>query len=200
MRSRVHRLVLSAALATSLALGLAACGDDEPSGDPPASTPTDSTSDSSSGAGTDGPSEEPTAEAATGPQLESRALRMRVFAAPGWDVRTLGSLMGASLDTDDGLFEVRVSGLETTATDLEAAAERAEEDEFIDRTAPKRVENRVVDGVELFVLDGRAEGDRTVILGGYHGGFQVNIDLDFPDDWPDADALIESMLASVEWK
>ncbi|WP_235535948.1 hypothetical protein [Nocardioides sp. Root190] len=196
MWSRVPRLVLASVVSASLATSLVACGDDDP-----ATGPSDPSSNASTETGEpSGDPGEPSAEPATGPELESNNLRMRLFASPDWNVRTLGTLMGASLDSDDGLFEVRVSGIATTSEDLERDAEIAEENEAIERTSPQRVANRVIQGVELFVLEGEDDRYRSVVLGGFHNGYQVNIDIDFPADWPDADALIESMLASVEWK
>lgn len=188
MRTRVSSLLL----ATVVFASVAGCGDDGLE-DNPTTRSTGSVSPTESAS--------PVVEAATGPVVETDALRMHVFEHEDWSIRRVGTGFGASVSTlEGGLFEVHGGGLGTSASDLDEGAEIAERLESIEDPAPTRVENRVINGVELYVLEGRSERMHNTIVGGYSGGYTVYLDFDVPLDWPDGEALVESMLASIEWK
>lgn len=195
--SRVLR-VLPAAL---LALGLAACSTDEPA--PGASTSTASAS-GAPGTPSDSPSEAPATPSvvpATGQELSVEAVSMRLLDSPDWNVSQFGTTFVGSLRSPSG-------GLAVTVQDIKAGPGRTTEDKAVsfeqvsanEDPAPKRVANRVVDGVDCFVLEGRNAETRVSMVGGVVNGRFFLLEFQMPVTMPDGDQLIEQMLASVDIK
>jgi hypothetical protein len=192
MSSRVTSLLL----ATVLTAGMAGCdgGDPEPGPSPSAqeseSSATASPSESSS----------PSVAPATGPLIEMKALDLRLYDGPEWDIQSYGSVTGGGYRTDEGTVDVAVSDLATTDTDLDADAEVVLEIKADEDPAPRRLENRTVNGVECWVIAGKNDERRTYAIGGLHAGYQFSVEFEVPADWPEADQRIEEILASIRWK
>lgn len=197
MPTRVAR-VLVAALLSSLALGLVACSDDDPSGDP-TSEPTSTASETDSSE-SPSPDAAPSVEPATGEVIELNALRIRLVAREDWIVQRVGTTVVAALDGDTGTFQFGGGGIGTSGTDLDEAAEVARDIESAGDVPLERLPNRTIDGIECFVLEGADDEERRYLVGGIHNGFRFDLEFEVYLEWPDADAMIESMLASIEWK
>ncbi|WP_377324080.1 hypothetical protein ACFJIY_04865 [Pimelobacter simplex] len=200
MWSRVSRTVLSTASAAVLVAALAGCGDDDPKGDGP--TPSGSSAPTS--AGTTGATEgtpSATVAPATGPLLEIPALSLHLTEGPRWRTSSLGTqTVSGSYLTDEGYpVMVTASDISTIQTDLEADAKA-----FLaasqNRPAPRRIANRVVDGVEAWAAEGSNADKRSYWVGGLHGGRQWSVQIETPIDLPGADELREQILASITWK
>lgn len=195
--------VACAVLGVLLVVVLGGCGEDAP-GD------ADRTPDANSGGSSSdapSPTSSETAEAvepATGQQIEINALTMRLFEADNWIIDKLGTTVVALLDGFDlgipGSFDIGGGGLASSPPDLELEARLRVEATADDEPQPKRVENRVLNGVECYVLEGADDKKRVYIIGGNHGGYLFTLEFLMPIEWPDSDKLIESMLASIEWK
>lgn len=197
MWSRVTRT----ALGVLLVVVLGGCGDDEPTGADGTPQPTSSSSDAPSPAPSEAADD---VEPATGQLIEINALTMRLFEADGWIVDKLGTSVVVALDGFDqgipGAFSISGGGLASSGTDLEINAEVAVEAAADDRIKSERVANRVINGVECYVLEGADDTRRIYIVGGNHGGYLFDLEFEVPVEWPGSDELIESMLASIEWK
>lgn len=203
MWSRVSRTVLSTASAAVLVAALAGCGDDDPKGDGP--TPSGSSAPTSAGTtgATDATGGTPSATVApaTGPLLEIPALSLHLTEGPRWRTSSLGTqTVSGSYLTDEGYpVMVTASDISTIQTDLEADAKA-----FLaasqNRPAPRRVANRVVDGVEAWAAEGSNADKRSYWVGGLHGGRQWSVQIETPIDLPGADELREQILASITWK
>lgn len=194
--------VACAVLGVLLVVVLGGCGDDEPGGanrtpDPSGNSSSDAPSLATSETADD-------IEPATGQQIEINALKMRLFEADDWIIDTLGTTVVALLDGFDegipGSFDISGGGLASSGTDLEINAKVAVEAAADDRVKSKRVENRVINGVECYVLEGADDTKRVYMVGGNHGGYLFDLEFKMPVEWPDSDKLIDSMLASIEWK
>lgn len=199
MPTRVAQ-VLVAALLT---LGLAACGDDPD--DEPTTDPTSDTSASSDPTDTATPDTAtsdsvPSVEPATGEVVELNALRIRLVERDDWIIQRVGTTVVALLDGDTGTFQFSGGGIGTTATDLDEGAEVALDVESAGDVPLERLPNRTIGGVECYVLEGASDEDRRYLVGGFHEGFRFDLEFEEHLEWPDAEATIESMLASIEWK
>ena len=64
----------------------------------------------------------------------------------------------------------------------------------------KRVDNRTVAGVEGFVLESRTRRGLFYQYGAIYKKAFVSVTFEFPRDNAQADAWVESVLASVEWQ
>lgn len=193
MPTRVARVLVAALLA----LGLVACSDDP---DEPTTGATPDASTSSDPTGTPTSDAEPSVEPATGEVIELNALRIRLVERDDWIIQRVGTTVVAALDGDTGTFQLNGGGIGTTGTDLDEAAEIAREVESAGRLPLERLPNRTIDGVECFVLEGSDDEDRRYLVGGIHNGFSFDLEFEVHLEWPEADAMVESMLASIEWK
>jgi hypothetical protein len=111
----------------------------------------------------------------------------------------MGSVISGSHRIAEGSVDAFVSDLATTSTDVEGEADAAWVGRKNDEGA-RRLENRVINGVECWVISTAREDYRTYEVGGVHNGYQFTIGFEVPSDWPEADQRIEEMLASIEWK
>jgi len=188
---------------------LAGCTDDDPggrdggSGGDPTTTATTATATTA----TDAPTASPEATEATqtteptpaaGQLLELPTVGMRLVDVPGWDVRQVGTNMSATLDGDQGFFDVALGNIQTVNPRLDDQATIREELLSSTVPAPKRVANRTFDGVECYVLEGRGKGYLSYAVGGVHGGHFFSVEFRVPADWPDGRQWIEQMLASLD--
>lgn len=194
MKSRVVRL-LPVALLT---LTLVGCADDEPSsgpGDAGASgSPTSATPSGSAPA-------TPSVTPANGEEIANDTVTMRLTDDPDWQTAQFGTTVTAGLLRADGSMSASVSDIGSTGTDeLDDLASAAEKTWSNDDPAPRRVANRVVDGVECYVLEASNDEAHRYVVGGDHDGYTFSIDFTVPVAWTDGDDLIEQMLASVDIK
>ena len=194
--------LLHALPAVVLVLSLAACADDDP--DAAGGTPTaraTGTTEATSEATSTAP-ETPTVVPANGRVVSVEAVSMRLTDAPKWNVSQFGTtfVAGLALGTD-GKVSVTVQDiLASPSQTTEDKAASFEEVLAKDDPAPKRVANRVVDGVDCFVLDGRNDKVHHYVVGGVVNGRLFLLQFRVPVGLPDGDQLIEQMLASVDIK
>lgn len=198
MKSRVVRM-LPVAL---LALTLAGCGDDEPSAGPgDAGAPASPTSATPSDSATATPSITPSITPTDGEEIANDTVSMRLPDEPDWQTAQFATTITAGVLRPDGSMSVSISDIGSTGTDeLDDLASAAENTWSDDDPAPRRVANRVVDGIECYVLEARNDENHRYVVGGDHDGYTFSIDFTVPVDWAEGDDLIEQMLASVDIK
>lgn len=199
MSSRVPRAALAALAAGALVAALAAC-DDEPGkagGDGPSGTPTAASTATSASTGTPSATVEP----ATGEVLEVAALSLHLTEGPRWLKPPAGALtVSATYVSDSGLpVTITLSDISAVQTDLEADAEAFLQVSKYD-PPPRRTDNRVVAGVEVWAAEGSNAELRSSWIGGIHDGRQWTLQVETPVDLPDADRLREQVIASIAWK
>ncbi|WP_418059966.1 hypothetical protein [Pimelobacter simplex] len=199
MSSRVPRAALAALAAGALVAALAAC-DDEPGkagGDGPSGTPTVASTATSGGTGTPSATVEP----ATGEVLEVDALSLHLTEGPRWLPSALGTqTVSATYVSDSGLpVTITLSDVSAVQTDLEADAEAFLQVSKND-PPPRRTDNRVVAGVEVWAAEGSNAELRSSWIGGIHAGRQWTLQVETPVDLADADRLREQVIASIAWK
>ena len=201
--SRVLRLVPAAVLV----LGLAACTDDDPDpgGNKPSASATGSAGsmpDATSPAPETSASETPSVVPATGEEIGVATVGLRLTDVPGWSLTTTDVIVVALLHpATGGTLKVIVQDSPNQPgrdTDDEAAG--WERSLAVEPAAPKRVANRVVDGVECFVLDGRTDELHHYVVGGVVGDRHFLLQFQVPAGVADGDQLIEQVLASVAIK
>ena len=188
--------------AVVLVLGLTACTNDDPGSGK--GTP------SSSAAGTTGATSEttstapetPSVEPATGKELSVATVSMRLTDSPGWSVTETAVIVVASLHPDTGgTLNVTVQDAPNLpGRDTDDKAESFERTLSTEPAAPKRVENRVVDGVDCFVLDGRNDDLHHYVVGAVVADRLFLLQFRVPAGLADGDQMIEQMLASVDIK
>ncbi|MBM9459739.1 hypothetical protein JK386_07470 [Nocardioides sp. zg-536] len=193
------------AAAAVVALTLAGCGDaDVEPGEPQTST-------TSAGAAAS-PEESPTAATpevvpASGMELQTKdAVRVHApetggkWYAVGDGTRTVT----AATNIDAGPVELTLAEFPTSSTDFEdiAVVDVETYGEFKDGAGIARGDDREVRGLSGWVLTGADDEYTYYRFGTIHAGVFVTVSLVLPKDLPDAeaDALVESVLASVEWK
>lgn len=184
-----------------LGLCLAACADD--GDDAGVDTPT-ATATGASAAASDATStvpETPTVVPATGQKLSVEAVSMRLTDSPEWVIAPTPLTVVGSLAVDGGILDV-------TVQDVPSAPGRTTEDKAVsyertlatDDPPPKRVANRVVDGVDCFVLDGRNDKKRNYVVGAVVKDRLFLLRFRVPTALPGGDQMIEQMLASADIK
>jgi hypothetical protein len=200
--SRVLRLVPAAVLV----LGLAACTDDDPDagGSTPSasatggagSTPSATSSDTSSA------SETPSVVPATGKEIGVATVSMRLTDSPDWRVTDTAVNVVALLPSDTGatLSVGLVDAPNLPGRDTDDKGDSFERTLSTEPAAPKRVANRVLDGVECFVLDGRTDDLHHYVVGAVVGDRVFLLQFKVPASLADGDQLIEQMLASIDVK
>ena len=196
--SRALRLVPAAVLV----LGLAACtNDDAGAGEAePSAGTSGATTGATSEATTTAP-EAPSVEPATGEELSVQTVSMRLTDSPEWGVTPTPLTVVGSLVVDGGIVDV-------TVQDVPSAPGRTTEDKAVsyertlstDDPAPRRVANRVIDGVDCFVLDGRNDKKRNYVVGAVVKDRLFLLRFRVPAGLADGDQMIEQMLASVDIK
>lgn len=195
------------AVAALLVVG--ACGDP----DPPDSGSTPSpTSTATSTTATSSPTETSTSDSSDGttpPTVAPAAgakIRLPSFTGAfpqGWRVidRTEGTHSAGDTDPLTGGF-VFVSDVQNLGSDdfdkIVAIVLQHYED---DKVKPVRGENRVVDGVEGWVLEGARDGaDFVYEWGTVYQGQDVHFTFEFINPPDDPMAMVDSVLASVQWR
>lgn len=194
--------VTTAALAALLLLAPVGCADDD--GEPNSPGGTTTTSESPASPATDAPSSTGPA-AATGPLMElDGVLSLRVPGGEGWHVLDGGGqTLTASLRVDGGFFDVgggqsavREGATLEESAGLELQLNR-EEQEY---PRYRHTGNRVINGVEVWVIEARRKDNRLYQLAGIHNDRPFRFDFAWPPSFQGAEELIEQILASVEWK
>ena len=202
MKSRV----LSALLASVLAVTLAGCGNDDDPSSEETTSPSGEQSpdpDDESSPPEESASESPSVTPASGPLVENDAVSFHLFEHAGWiQVGNRSLVESWVLVFDEGEFQVFLTGSQSPHLDLDADAELVKEDMAIEDPPATRIENRVLNGVECWVFTGEEDLHVGYHIGGSNGGFQYELSFEFPpaSQWPEGQQRLEEMLASVEWK
>jgi hypothetical protein len=202
---RTARVLALAGLLGALGAG---CGD---SGTPEAertATPSSSPSDST-------PTETTPTETETTESTESTATVAPADGKPislpsltgafpaGWRIvdRTSGSSSAGDTDPMTGGF-IFISDLKNLGSeDFDEKVAIVMEHYAHDKTKPERGENRVVDGVEGWVIEGASDSTEVIYeFGTFIGGQDVHFTFSFQFAPKDAMAIIDSVLASVHWR
>lgn len=202
--SRVLRLVPAAVLV----LGLAACTDDDPDagGSTPSASATGSTGSTpdatSPAAETPSAPETPSVVAATGKEIGVAAVSIRVTDSPEWRVNETAVNVVALLPAAPaGILTVSlVDAPNLPGRDTDDKGDSFERTLSVEPTAPKRVANRVLDGVECFVLDGRTDELHHYVVGAVVGDRVFLLQFKVPAGLADGDQVVEQMLASIDVK
>lgn len=204
MRSRAWATgVASLAVATSL---LAGCGSDDPD---------DGTADPSSPASSASATDDPTAtdetssagpDVANGRRVETQAVAYHLPADFDWDVKGGGTWASWSPERSAGLWTVlQFEHNEREAKELDEIARTSLGSARRDYPATERVENRVVNGVEGWVLEYHGKTsfgspEFRYEFGAVTGSYWTTFNFSFPKDNAQTRAVIDSLLASIEWK
>jgi hypothetical protein len=189
-----------------LVLGLlAGCSSDpapDEGGGSPGPSPTQTSSDSTSSAGTPSPEPTPSVEPATGKKLTIPGIEGDVFTFRLPEGDWLIGRAGRAGNLTTGLKYWTIDGGATPAfgsTTLDVGAQGAIENRSLGGPKLSRSDNRVVDGVEGYVVEGKDRSGFTYIYGTVVGDSLAYVQFDFADDSPKAKSWVESVLASVEW-
>lgn len=170
-------------------------GSDSAPSDPPSSAP-----------GTSEPTETTptTPAAATGQPISvddlegNPVVRLRMPEAVRWDI-TSGGAAAASYDLDPrgGLTRVQAQALFTTPGNT--LDDYARDWAQVQAVPLERADDRTVNGVTGFVLQGQDERDVEYVFGGTYDDAFFTITFSFDREGDFADDAIESVLASAEW-
>lgn len=166
------------------------------------SSPTSPASASSEPTETDPP--DPGVTPATGPELLLKdlgrpVLRLRLPEEIEWRIQPGGDR--ASGNYPDGTFAditARSTGIVTGKPFGFYAASTAESLEIAGPDL-KRLEDRTVQGVRGFVLEGKDQRGLVYVFGALSAGAQVDVIFELPRDGARARTWIEAVLASAEW-
>lgn len=188
----MRRTILASLAAVTLLLTGCGDGDEDPQADP-TSSPTDTSSTAS-----DPTPSEPGVEPATGPLIDRDRIRMNV--PEGWKKnRQIATFLESA--------SAPGSNTGVSLGDLSAVGEPTLQEQAEAGTASRRdvsIEEPVeIAGVDWYHAKGR-EGrhGRYEQFGTVHNGSQATITFTLDDDVPQAEQqeIIDSVLASVEWK
>lgn len=203
MRSRVGAAALVLALAG--VSGLAGCGDDDPAAGYPEGPST--SSGSASGTSPTDPSTTTTdTPPATGRLMTAGQLTLHLPAGMDWRVSD-GGRSAAYYDRKSGLdWRIRELEIRDTTSTLDEVADVVRRG-FATHEYPgiERLENRTVAGQEGWVLQ-MVRPPKNLRVGFYYeygtvkNDHWVRLQFEFPDDTDRARDIVESVLASVEWK
>ncbi|TNM37426.1 hypothetical protein FHP29_16480 [Nocardioides albidus] len=127
-------------------------------------------------------------------------MSMRLVKSPDWHVSQFGTTFGATRRLPSGgVMSVLVSDiLANPAADTESTAESYAKLEADDRVPVARVADRVVDGVNCFVLEGQTAKERRSVLGAVVGDRFFTVEFTLPVDDPEADAMMDQMSATID--
>ncbi|NYJ02650.1 hypothetical protein HNR19_003348 [Nocardioides thalensis] len=204
MRSRAWA---TAAASTVLLVGaLGGCSSDDPEG---------GTADPSSPSATDDPSaSEPSSteetstgpEAATGPRVETQTVVYHLPEDIDWDLDGGGTFASWSPESSAALWSVhQFEHQDSSPPTLDELARISLRNERGDYPSIERTANREVGGIEGIVLeyDDRNDWGRREFHYEFetvHAGWWVSLGFSFPRDNAQTRQVIDSVLASVEWK
>lgn len=204
MQSRVTYRAAAAVTTAALAWSLSACdrGENDPSPDPAASSAPASDTTSTSADSSSTPSSA-TVTPADGELVENNTMTYRLPVVEGktpWSTDSLGSTTTSSTLLESGIVDITSSDLKDPDTDLELDAKVSLRLLAGNRPRPRRVANRVINGVECWVIVGKDKTSYSYRIGGLHAGYQFSLLFDVPANWTEADQRIEEVLASIEWR
>lgn len=183
-----------------LALASAGCsaGDDPAPGgrDAPSAVAPSSEADAPTS-----PAAEPeSAVPATGPRLSSDLLTAHLPADDGWEVGNGGRSGYHDLDPSEPPSDVRLGGSGRGAEDLDALAAVVLAGERDTRPAARREADRTVAGLDGFVVTVEDEDGYHYEFGTITDGYHASVVFDLPRNDAAAHRLIDTVLASVEWR
>lgn len=211
MRSRAWRTTVAATVLATAAL--AGCGTDDADGDTPQdpTSPAASSADASETTSTE--STEPTGStesadpgAATGRRVETQLVAYRLPADIDWNVSMGGRFADWWSDEMVGPWTVsQFEHLDSTPPALDSIASTSLRNLRRDYPSAERLDNRVVNGVEGWVVEsnGKNSFGRSIFhyeFGAVHGAGWATLNFEFPKDTPATREVIDSVLASIEWK
>lgn len=212
MPRRAPRPAATTVAAAVLLLLTAACGDADPDPSPEAppssaggsasAEPTSTEMATSGGSAPTSPAASNTfgVEPASGPVIETDAFRLNVPA--GWEVAEQVSSFVSLATRQDGVGELSLGYLEA-ADGSTLGREEATVRKLWIHEGPQVLPHRTVAGVEMYHLAGAASGGLWIdTLGAPHAGLSVDLTFRHPVSMPkrQRDALVDSVLASIEWK
>ncbi|MCX6401870.1 MAG: hypothetical protein NTX33_18305 [Propionibacteriales bacterium] len=199
MRSRAIAPLLFALL---VATASGCASDDVPGADAdPAPTATTS---ATTGGRTDSPADVPAVEPASGEKADLKtSLSLRVPAEGDWYIDDGGGTIFATATVGGGVVDILASDVLSDSTSIDESAVRML-DTLDDQPglSYRRVADTTVSGVEGWVIEGEGAKARFRQFGTLRNGRIASIDFTVRTGVPPADAeeLIASVLASVEWK
>lgn len=215
LRSRVCAAALTAALAGAATLAGCDSGGAEDPAAPTASSDGSSEpapeetggTDGTGGTGGTGPAEPTAPEAATGPRVETQVVVYHLPADGDWELSEGGTHAtwwrdGAAAPWTVAQFEHD----ERTPPDLEEIADSVLRSERgLYGKGVRRVADRTVGGTTAFALEYRGRNsagspEYVYEVGAVNGSWWSTLTFKFPRRTPQARAVIDSVLASVEWK
>lgn len=203
MRSRAWA---TAVTSTALLVGVLAGCDSDASGGGTADP-----SSPSSGAATDDPtategSTPSGPDAASGPRVESQTVVYHLPEGIDWNLDGGGTFAWWSPEGSAAMWSVlQFEHNEREAKELDAIARTNLAGARRENPTTERVENRVVNGVEGWVLEYHGKNsfgspEFHYEFGAVTGTYWTTFNFDFPQDNPRTRAVIDSLLASIEWK
>ena len=137
---------------------------------------------------------------ATGPQLSSDHLTLRLPADDDWEVGTGGRTGYHDLDPSVPPSDIHLGGSGGGSEDLDALADVVLGGERGSRPSARREADRTVAGLKGFVVTAEDDKGYHYEFGAITGGYHASIVFDLPRNDAAAHQLIEAVLASVEWR
>jgi hypothetical protein len=200
--SRVRGATVVTGVVASLAgtFGLTGCADDEPSGSAPetsAESPEPATEQDEPTSPDESSASSP--EPASGREVDAEVMTYRLPEGR-WELGS-GGLTAIRAGADGGCWlivgTVGDAYADTTLDELGGLTLELEPD----HDPPlRRADNRTVDGVEGYVVEGTSRAGTYYEWGAVVGDTWVQLEFDFPEDSDRALEWREGVLASIEWK
>lgn len=200
MRSRAI-----AAMLLVLLPAVSACDSDgaKPGGKGSAST---TPSPSVSASASESASASPTGPApATGPVAElDHTLRYRMPEGERSHVAGNGGLIVVGnfhLPDNGGIYDINGSEQRSTLTLADAGPIQVQVTCSVgDYSSCKHTGNRTIDGQEVYVIEAKGEDGRMYAIVGLRNGYLFNVEFEWPTAYAPGRDVVESVLATVEWK
>lgn len=195
MPSRAIAALVGALLVGVLA-GCSSAGEPDPDSSPTAASPTGTPSVEPS-------PEVPDVEPASGERAElTTSLTLRVPADGDWYVEGGGSIF-ATAPVGGGTVDIGASDVLADRTSIDDGASRLIDTlDDIPGLTYRRAPDTTAAGVEGWVIEGTGDGQRFHQFGTWRNGRIVTVDFTIHGEVPPAltEELIDSVLASIEWK
>ncbi|HWI42123.1 MAG TPA: hypothetical protein VNS81_00785 [Nocardioides sp.] len=195
MRSRAI-----AAMLLVLLPAVSACDSDgaEPGGKGSASTTPSPSASSSASASPTGPAP------ATGPVAElGHTLRYRIPEGERSHVAGSGGLIVVgNFHVEGGIYDINGSEQRSTATLEEAGPIEVQVTCSVrdHSSSCKHTGNRTVDGQEVYVIEAEGEDGRLYEIVGLRNGYLFSVEFEWPNSYAPGRDVVESVLATIEWK
>lgn len=184
--------------AVVLVLGLAGCGGEEPEAGPEESSSSAAATDEASQSPSGSPSgTEADVPAADGPRVSKGSLTLHF--PQGYEPRKVGTYLVSSTGPEGQDVAVTARQSVSTETLDESADIGADNGDWVGK--PRRTDNVLVDGVEMWHFTGKNFGGYPADTYGVDfGGYDMVLYFASPTDRATHEDLVASILASVRWK